>query len=414
MNRFDIGLEGAVTTKSNNFVGPALGVRLTHRNIFRGGENLTYGVDAFYDFPTGALRRAASDSRGFIISGALTYPVVITPLRIATHSHYGLPKAIVGISLEWNFRPEYFRVVNWKLNYGINWQPTSRTSHLLKWVELNYANVLTTTPSFDSILDSNTLIKSSFSNQFMIGPGYTFVYNTTREEDLAHQLYFQFGANLSGNVVSGIQSIFGQSGEEAKQFLGITYAQFARLRSDFRYYFNFNKSSRLVARLAAGVGFAYGNSDVMPFVTQFYTGGGTSLRPLAARIIGPGTYLPLGTDYDPSNTIEQSGDVFTEANVEYRFDIIYKLKGALWTDVGNIYLRKPDPQRPGGEFEISSFLRKSIMTSGVGLRVDFDFIVLRWDVGFISYYPWLEEGQRWFWQNDLNLFGGVINIGYPF
>jgi hypothetical protein len=54
------------------------------------------------------------------------------------------------------------------------------------------------------------------------------------------------------------------------------------------------------------------------------------------------------------------------------------------------------------------------MTSGVGLRVDFDFIVLRWDVGFISYYPWLEEGQRWFWQNDLNLFGGVINIGYPF
>jgi len=82
--------------------------------------------------------------------------------------------------------------------------------------------------------------------------------------------------------------------------------------------------------------------------------------------------------------------------------------------VGNIYLRKPDPLRPGGEFEFSSFAQKSIMTSGVGLRVDFDFIVVRWDVGFISYYPWFEQGERWFWQNDLNLFGGVINIGYPF
>ncbi|MCE2496598.1 MAG: BamA/TamA family outer membrane protein [Flavobacteriales bacterium] len=135
------------------------------------------------------------------------------------------------------------------------------------------------------------------------------------------------------------------------------------------------------------VRFAVGNSNYMPYIKQYYAGGMNSLRPFAPRIIGPGTYLPVEDNLNSVNNITQSGDIVIEGNIEYRFPIVYKLKGALWSDYGNIYLREPDPLRPGGAFEFDTFLDKMVVTGGFGLRLDLDYFVIRWDVGFTHYYP---------------------------
>lgn len=412
-NRFELGAEGAVTSKSNSFFGPSVGLRLKQKNLFGGAQNITYGADAFLDFPIGALSEFSSNSYGFSLNAEYDYPVLGHPFGIGNRESSGIPKGILGLTLEYNDRADYFRVVNWRSDFGIRWKSNKYISHRINWISINYSNLLETTALFDSLLDANQQIRESFEEQFFIGPGYSFFFNNTSNRYTKHRFFFRGDAELSGNVVRLTQTILGDA-KDKETLLGIPYSQYARLKIDGRYYFHFTDHQMLAARLSTGVGFAIGNSDFMPYIKQYYVGGMNSLRPLAPRIVGPGTYLPVGDDLNSANNITQSGDIIIEGNLEYRFPIVYKLKGALWSDYGNTYLRTADPLRPGGEFTFDTFLERMIVTGGAGLRLDLDYFVIRWDVGFILYYPWLPPGQRWTWRNDANIFGGVIGIGYPF
>ena len=110
----------------------------------------------------------------------------------------------------------------------------------------------------------------------------------------------------------------------------------------------------------------------------------------------------------------QVGDIKIENNLEFRFKIWYILNGAIWSDLGNIWLMKEDPERPRSEIRWNKVFQDSYLTSGVGLRVDLGFLVVRADYGAILYFPFLDEGYRWLWQNKLPLRGLVFGIGYPF
>ena len=206
------------------------------------------------------------------------------------------------------------------------------------------------------------------------------------------------------------ESIGNDASDRPYEILNTIYSQHLKLTSDLRYYLNgYNKT--LAMRLYAGVGMPYLNSTVLPYVEQFFSGGAYSIRGFKARSLGPGSFHEEEPTY-----IDQSGDIKLEANLEFRFGISKITKGAFFIETGNIWLINEDENRPGSKFEFNTFSNQLAVGTGVGLRFDFNFFVLRTDLGFPLRTAYVKNDKNWFSSN-----GGFFSnslfyfaIGYPF
>jgi outer membrane protein assembly factor BamA len=231
---------------------------------------------------------------------------------------------------------------------------------------------------------------------------------------------------VAGNFIYLLQDMFGNTTGEKPELLNSPYSPYVMGSIDLRHYWTFDPRNKLASRIILGAGYAYRDSTTLPYVKQFSIGGSNSIRAFPARSIGPGTYSVR--DEDPSTTqfIDQRGDIKLEANIEYRFDITKIFKGAVFLDGGNIWLLKQDPDDPrdGGNFDAKTFLNQLAIGTGLGLRLDFSFFVLRLDTAFPLRKPYLvKEGQDpWViddidfgsstWRKENLIFN--IAIGYPF
>jgi len=177
-----------------------------------------------------------------------------------------------------------------------------------------------------------------------------------------------------------------------------------------RYYRNI-RNHTLAFRVYAGIGVPYNNSVVMPYVEQFYSGGSNSIRAFTARSLGPGNYQTEVI----SGIIDQTGDIKLEGNAEYRFKLSGVLHGAFFLDAGNVWLLNPDENRPGAEFNFNTFTTQLAVGTGIGLRFDFNFFVLRADIGFPLRRAYAIEESYWL-TNAKDILSGTFNlaIGYPF
>jgi outer membrane protein assembly factor BamA len=406
---FTIGATSDLNVKNTGYIGPNLGVFATQKNLFGGGENLTVGLDGYMDFPYGVLSERVSRSSGFTVSASLSTPVLRSPLPVARKS-MGLPRRVISLSVELNHRKEFFKIIEWKTSYGISWNRNSRINHTLNLVNLNYAYLIDSTAEFNELINQSALIEYSYQSQLILGPSYAFTYNNTLDRARRFRTYYRGEVETSGNMLQGIYLLSGKK-EKEKEFLGVPFSQHVRFFSDFRAYYQLGRrnTTQLAFRNVVGWGTAYGNSTTVPYTRQFFIGGSNSLRPITARVVGPGRYL----EFDES-AYDQVGDIKIENNLEFRFKIWYIIHGAVWSDLGNIWLMNEDPERPGSGIRWGKLLQDSYLTSGVGLRVDLGFLVARADYGAILYLPFLDEGYRWLWQNKLPLRGLVFGIGYPF
>jgi outer membrane protein assembly factor BamA len=180
---------------------------------------------------------------------------------------------------------------------------------------------------------------------------------------------------------------------------------------DLRYYPDTYKEG-FVFRFYAGTGISYGNSTVMPYVEQFYSGGSNSLRAFTARSLGPGSYKPV----EYNGIIDQTGDIKIELNSEYRFPFSKTVYGAFFLETGNVWLLNEDPARAGAKFYFNNFYKQLAVGTGAGLRFDFDFFILRTDLGLPLRTPYETENGYWYGN-----FGDVFSdfrfnlaIGLPF
>lgn len=172
-------------------------------------------------------------------------------------------------------------------------------------------------------------------------------------------------------------------------------------------------------RFFAGVARPFGNSSVLPYTRQFFSGGPNSLRGFQINSVGPGTFLQ---DVETRGFLHLGGDIKLEVNAEYRFNIYRFLKGAIFADAGNVWLQKSNPANTGSPFMFSGCMNEIAVGAGVGARLDVSFFILRFDLAIPLRKPWFEDGQRWVtdlidftdptWRRE-NL---VLNIaiGYPF
>jgi outer membrane protein assembly factor BamA len=248
-----------------------------------------------------------------------------------------------------------------------------------------------------------------------VGVNYLFNFNKLIDNTQRHGVFVGTGLDVAGNLVNGLSNL---ANAESGKFLGLEYAQYAKVDLDLRYYFRPVEEHVIATRLFAGVGIPIGNSLSLPYIKQFFSGGPNSVRAFRIRSIGPGSYQP--DQNSTSSFFDQSGDIRLEANMEYRFPIFSFLKGALFIDAGNIWLWNENAALPGGKFS-KNLLNELAVGTGVGLRVDVQFFVIRLDLATPLRYPYLIDGERWSnawdissktWRReDLNF---NFAIGYPF
>jgi outer membrane protein insertion porin family len=439
-----VRMELQAVSKSNNFVGPGFSLTFTNRNFFHGAELFQLKVNTAYEVQISRQNAGALNAVELGAESSLSVPRFITPAGIFHYrSAKYLPQTNFKLGYNLQQRLQYFRLISMNGGYGYMWRESTVKTHELYPVDVTFVKLGNTSDAFNKLLEKSPVLANSLQNQFILGSHYTFTLNTQMKEDIevkydpkakrSHNFYFAGTIDLSGNILSALQNTVAVK-DEGKQFFGLPYAQYVRGDIDFRYFWDINKKSKLATRFIGGIGHAYGNSEQLPYIKQFAAGGSNSIRAFPARSLGPGSYN-IRTDSSVQTRtffIDQRGDIKLESSVEYRFDIIKSFKGALFMDAGNIWLRTARTpadttvaalaREQSKVFNRNTFLSQIAVGSGVGLRFDLNFFVLRLDLAFPLRKPWLPEHQRWvvkdidFGSRDWRRQNLILNIaiGYPF
>ncbi|MDN3670132.1 BamA/TamA family outer membrane protein [Echinicola jeungdonensis] len=403
-------------SKSNNFLGPALMLTYRNRNLFKGGETLNISGEFSFETQIAGGDRTGLSSYELGLNTSLIFPRVIFPIPINERFNYAIPKTKISLGAEYLDRVHLYRLNSLTATYGYYWNANRYVYHEINPISLSIVNLSNTSSEFEEILNENPFLRRSFDQQFLAGLNYTFNYNQLVDQEKVHKIFVGTTLDMAGNILGLLEG--GGASEEPGTFLGLEYAQYAKGELDFRYHMKISEQQTLAARLFGGVGIPYGNSISLPFVKQFFTGGPNSVRAFRIRSLGPGTYMPESVDNQ--SYFEQSGDIRLEGNLEYRFPLVSFLKGALFMDAGNVWLKNENEALPGGKFS-SSWFKELGVGAGLGLRVDIEFFVIRFDLATPLKKPYLPEGERWDnsfelgdkeWRRDNLIFN--FAIGYPF
>ena len=418
--RFDYPLEAAletdVTSKSNSFIGPGVTFRVSNNNLFHGGEVLSVKLNGSYEWQTGNKNSGGRSSRlnsyELGLNANLDIPRLLLPRSMTRRQKYpGSTSFQLGVDLM--NRPSFFRLIAFSGSAGYNFQTSPYSRHSLTVFKLTYNKLLHTTDSFDRTMDENPAIAMSFRNQFVPSINYTYTFERTYGATGNRRFYWQNSVTSAGNLLSGILRAFGE--RQPQTLFGNRFSQFVKEVSEVKFYHRIGRRNNwLATRLLVGAGYAYGNSEVMPYSEQFYIGGANSIRAFTIRSLGPGSYRPPADDRN--GYLDQTGDFKLEANIEYRFGIMGRLNGAVFLDAGNIWLLKKDPKRPGAELKWKGFLNDIALGTGFGLRYDISYLVIRADLGIGLHTPYPNPDKKGYY--NISSFkdglGFHLAIGYPF
>lgn len=393
-------------TKSNGFTGPSLALSYTNRNLFRGGEILNLTGDFGYEVQAGGGTQAGLNSIQIGAEGELIFPRVLFPIDINEDwFSYSIPKTRMSLGVNYLKRSQLFSLASISARFGYSWRANRFITHDFNPISLNYVNLANTSEEFDTILEDNAFLRSSFNQEFIAGLTYSFTYNGMIDQNLRHQFFLNSTLDVAGNLIDAIS---GHGEEDPQTFLNLEYAQYAKADVDFRYHLKTGNDSKIASRLFAGYGLPYGNSTVLPFTKQYFAGGPYSVRAFNTRSLGPGTYSP---EEDTGAFFDQAGNIKLEANLEYRFPLFPYLYGAVFADAGNVWNTGENSDLEGGEFS-KDFMNELGIGTGFGLRVDIQSFVIRVDLAAPLHDPALPDGQRW----EFDYANPVLNfaIGYPF
>lgn len=416
---YDLPLDGELelnaTTKSNDQAGPGAVFSVTRRNMFGGGETFNVTARGSYEWQTGK-RVSGNNSRinswELATNAKLTFPEIVLPKLMKKEMTYPTSTSFNLYANQLN-RAKFFKMLAFGGSATYNFQTMLTRQHAFTPFKLTYSLLQSTTVEFDSITNVNKALKRSLENQFIPAMSYTYTYDESPLTTRKHHLWWQTTITESGNILNTIYSVSGKSfNERDKKLFGNKFAQFLKLSSEVRYDYDMGSNQHMVGRMSAGVAYSYGNSNITPYSEQFYIGGANSIRAFTIRSVGPGRYRPADTKY---GYLDQTGDVKFEANLEYRFPILGSLHGAVFLDSGNIWLIRDDEYRPDGKLKASRFLKDLALGTGIGLRYDLEFLVIRVDWGIGLHIPY-ETGKSGYYNipNFRDGMGIHLAIGYPF
>ena len=395
---YDFYVQTNLTGKTNNRIGPGIVIGLTKRNAFRGGEKLDINLKGSYEWQTGHQADGTSsklNSYEYGIDASLQFPRLVMPFASAVRRHlwnrfrrtrfYSTPTTTLKFSSDIIRRSNYFtrHIVSGEWTYELQTSPTSR--HQYSPLIFSYEYMRRSSVAFDSVLQANPYLYYTMRDQFI--PRMQYVYTYTSPSTKRNPLWWQTTVSEAGNILSlGYMAAGKKWNEKGKDMFNNPYAQFFKIETELVKTWRVTDHSSLVGHVDAGLIWTYGNSKEAPYSEQFYVGGANSIRAFTVRSIGPGSY------HDPASAatyyLDQTGDMKFLANLEYRPRLFGNLYGAVFLDAGNVWKMKNDEVRDGAKFRMKNALKEMALGTGIGLRYDMDFLVIRLDWGVGLHLPY--------------------------
>ena len=399
-------------SSTSSFYGLSATLGYTNNNVFRGAE--AFDIAARFGFEFMYARDVAKRSAQELnITTGLSFPRFLAPFHIPYGDIVSQPRTRLELAFDYQNRPYYRRNI-FTARWAYSWRRGERSSFVIRPADINWIDVKSVDQEFLADID-NQYLRTSFESQLNAGLTASYVYNTQRSNLDRTSTLMRANLETSGNLLQGIETLFSHHapGKNYYEIFGIRYSQYLRADVNFSHTHDLGYRMALAGRLFAGVGVTYGNSRgrSIPFDRMFYCGGANSMRGWVPRTLGPGGVTR------PNNTLypAQVGDMRLEANLEFRFPIWSLFYGALFFDAGNVwYLRESQASSYEEVFRFNEFYKQLGFNTGLGLRIDATFVILRIDLGLQLHNPGLAEGQRWIhdfkWKNMALNFG----VGYPF
>lgn len=378
-----ISLEPEGTNTAGD-LGAAAKLTYQNRNLFRGSEVLSIELRGAYEAIRGLEGYQNQDFLETSVETRLAFPRFIVPFVGSDMRRRTNATSEVALLYDTQNRPEFHRRVlsaSWRYKWAFHGRHDRYQVDLL---DLNYVFMPWISDTFrreflDSETSRNTILRYNYEDLFITKTGFAYSYsnNTTA---------LKWGVETSGNVLSLASSLTGASKDDAGQYrlFNIAFAQYVKGDFDLTHSFAFDATNRLVLHLGLGVAYPYGNSHILPFEKRYFSGGANSVRGWSVRSLGPGRYKESDGRI---NFISQTGDMKLDLNAEYRTHLFWKLDYALFVDAGNTWTLRDYPDQAGGQFQLSTFLEDLAVGYGMGFRFNFDFFILRFDLGMKAVNP---------------------------
>ena len=415
-----VELEG---TNSEGDLGVAVGLSYSHRNIGRGSETFSAKLRGAYESISGNLEGLIHNRYLELSAEAgLQFPKFMAPFLRESFKRRINASTQLHLSMNYQERPEYTRIIS-TAGWSYKWtERFTRNRHTFTPIDINYVYLPESTNDFiDQIAPDNPLLRYSYEDHFIMRLGYSF-YHTNKRPDTPWHRYIQkniynvrVNAEIAGNLLFAISNIFGHRSDfhsNPYKIFGINYSQYFKLDSDFSLTHRFDERQSVAARVGFGIGIPYGNSGILPFEKRFYGGGANGVRGWAVRTLGPGSFRSVNSMSDFMN---QCGDIRFILSSEYRAKLFWIVELGVFIDIGNIWTIRDYANQQGGLFRFGSFYKQLAAAYGIGLRLDFDYFLLRFDLGMKAHNP-AEGAEPWplihpRWGRDRAFH---FSIGYPF
>ena len=298
----------------------------------------------------------------------------------------------VGIKYNSQVRPEFTRTLA-AASWSYRWQDSKRAHHRFDLLDVNYIYVPSKSKDFEEYLQNlssrNSILIKSYEDQLIVRTAYSYTYNSSLDKNKSnsrHSYSLRMNLEESGNLLYLASKAMHTNPKEEKGYViaNIPFAQYVKGDFDYAHNFNIDNRNSFTFHIGVGIAYPYGNSQMLPFEKRYFAGGPNSVRGWSVRSLGPGTYKNTEGEM---NYINHTGDIKLDLNLEYRTHLFWKFKGAAFIDAGNIWNIKKYKGQEEGTFYFSQFYKQLAVAYGLGLRMDLDYLILRFDGGMKAINP---------------------------
>ncbi|MBQ1816502.1 MAG: BamA/TamA family outer membrane protein [Bacteroidaceae bacterium] len=392
LNQISAEIEG---TNTSGDLGVASSVSFTNRNLFHGSEVWTTKAKAAFEAITGLEGYSDQNFFEFSAESRLSFPRIIIPF-MPEHRRVNMHGSS-EFTLQYNTqdRPEFHRrfltaLWSYKWSGGQN-----RYQHKLDAIGLNYVFMPWISSTFrNEYLDNDNarfaIVRHTYEDLFILNSSYNFIYNSKgnsgNRQTHGDAVQFHVGIESGGNLLYLLSKAFKvtKDSEDRYRMFNVAFAQYLKFDIDYARSISLDKNNTLAIRGALGLVLPYGNNNVVPYEKRYFAGGANSVRGWSVRELGPGSYVGKDGKID---FINQTGNLKLLFNAELRSYLFWKLSGALFVDAGNIWTTRNYEAQPGGQFKFDSFYKQIAASYGVGLRFNFDYFILRFDMAMKAISP---------------------------
>lgn len=395
---------------NNGRYGYNIGNTFTNRNLFKSAAILQVKLNwsVLFDNGSNNANDNGIENQEFKTGVSLTYPRLIVPFKVPVLGEYGVPHTTFSSNYSLFYQKGLVTRKSFINSLTYDFAETAHKLHTFTPIDIEFSSGVIDPAARDSLeaYKRDAYLRLIGRTIFTVGSQYTYQVNADMLNTYGSFTYFKGSLDVAGNSMSLVTNLLHTSRDTTgqKTILGHAFSQYARAEADLRLYRGFGMERQLIFRINPGIGIPYGNSSQLVFEKEFYAGGANDMRAWLPRTLGPGQFNRASYATEDLRQrlkyLDQFGEIKIIGNVEYRYKIAdnffgSKLKGAFFTDFGNIWRLKQEADNPRGEFKLNNLWQSTAMDIGAGLRFDLTFFVFRLDAAFKFKDPQFNGADQW-------------------